>query len=747
MLKAPLFEISPLIESFYLEQTGYRKISTKEWRSINKSYRALKSIEDPMRWVFISYEDKEYPVLLKKSEDHEIILLGPKSIRLMKAKIEKDLEYWKKKLLEILESSETQKSLEEILFPGILIKSLPDGIQDMLIKAKRFDPGTIRTWGGKEFKKMASGKWVRTYSETESRGAKQAVRNVHKKILSAKSMEELLDIAKENHERFRGKDGELLPIVKEFVTAARGTKAGEKQKVEIPKKEAQPEEPKTEENKEEIESTESTYQTEESDKVQETSEETDIEVIPEREPEKDPENINKAIESATPENRSDVQAELFGSSGKDGSEKYDYKPGKREINGKMVDDYTTAIPKNMNLPNEKNILKEDRPSWIPDIPIDRMERSRFMPTFMNMPNDELMIIVDGKATIVSMEVYAGMVSYYSTYSKEKYKEDKQAYIDKTYNEEKDNVDNPEASEYRRNFAKRVVQAYESNDKKFLNKIYHKKQARILSANNMTYSQSAAYSQMGKKTSTEKWKAYSDFREELAYKMADMKFQYDENMNAHSKGRETSYGEKGTKDTLVETYGVKIKRQNGSEITPEETNEIKTALDNMYKVFGDRSSMSKKFGLKISHAGEKHQHASKFIGLYAPSYKAIGVGFTSQERGGLTLSHEYSHFMDNYLGGDDYHYASDKKGTAANEIARTFRKSMVEGSKSDGYWGRTCECFARALEQYYDHETETNLVSGTRQYVEPDKFDSDIRPLIDKFFKENDELLKSIEIIW
>lgn len=229
MLKAPLFKIEPLIESLYLEQVGHRKLTMKEYRATNRIKKSLNN-KIPARWVFIKHEEKEYPILLMKSKTETIILHGPESIKLKKAKTEKDLEYWKKKLADTLDM---EKSLKDILFPGTLLKSLPEETQDLLIKARGFSVGTIRTWSGKEYKKVSggksgSGKWVRTYSEEESRGAKQAIRNVKKKILEAKSMGELLEIVKENKARFKDKDGKALPIVAEFLKEARGSDAGVK---------------------------------------------------------------------------------------------------------------------------------------------------------------------------------------------------------------------------------------------------------------------------------------------------------------------------------------------------------------------------------------------------------------------------------------------------------------------------------------------------------------------------------------
>jgi hypothetical protein len=139
----------------------------------------------------------------------------------------KDLNYWKKKLLEILEGS-TAKSLEDILFPDVLLKAIPVDTQLMLLKARGFAPGTIREWKGKKYKKLSSGKWALSYEGTGSRGEQQAVRNVMNKINSASSMRELVEIVKMNSERFKSADGKTLPVIKEFLEAARGTEAGKK---------------------------------------------------------------------------------------------------------------------------------------------------------------------------------------------------------------------------------------------------------------------------------------------------------------------------------------------------------------------------------------------------------------------------------------------------------------------------------------------------------------------------------------
>ncbi len=147
-------------------------------------------------------------------------------------KAQKDLDYWKKKLLSILKGDVVEKSLKEILYPGQIIKS--EDILDLLQKARGYAIGTIRTWQGKKYKKLSSGKWMRTYTGTDERGERQAVRNVMNKIQKASTMEELSKIVSENMQRFKDESGKTLPIVKEFMSSARGTEAGKKEQPEKP---------------------------------------------------------------------------------------------------------------------------------------------------------------------------------------------------------------------------------------------------------------------------------------------------------------------------------------------------------------------------------------------------------------------------------------------------------------------------------------------------------------------------------
>lgn len=246
--------------------------------------------------------------------------------------------------------------------------------------------------------------------------------------------------------------------------------------------------------------------------------------------------------------------------------------------------------------------------------------------------------------------------------------------------------------------------------------------------------------------------YRDVREALKWKKIDMNIQHEENAATYQKALETSYGDINAQDDLLKSHGVRIKLQNGKEMKADHIEQIKTNLDKVYTSFGNRKEMSKKFGLKISHSGSKLMFARKALGIYMPSKRAIGVS-DSTGKFGFTLAHEFAHFIDNYVGGEKgRYYASEANGTIANKIATEFRKGMNKKSDSD-YINRTCECFARAMEQYHatknfgddviKHNAAGKPYHQEDSHVPKEKFNTVIKPLIETFLIENDHLMKGL----
>jgi hypothetical protein len=188
-------------------------------------------------------------------------------------------------------------------------------------------------------------------------------------------------------------------------------------------------------------------------------------------------------------------------------------------------------------------------------------------------------------------------------------------------------------------------------------------------------------------------------DDVNQKILDMELQKADWESSWTKGRETSYGDTNLDDSLLQEYGIRVKRQNGENISKKEIDELKTALNRVHSVFGNISDVSQAWGLKVSHAGNTKMHASKYIGLFTPYYRAIGISFAGGEaEASLTAIHEHAHFLD-HLSGKELNawHASDIPGTLENQIAVVFREHMID--VKGAYWSRTCECFARAIEEY------------------------------------------------
>ena len=179
--------------------------------------------------------------------------------------------------------------------------------------------------------------------------------------------------------------------------------------------------------------------------------------------------------------------------------------------------------------------------------------------------------------------------------------------------------------------------------------------------------------------------------------------------AYLKGLETSFGEKNAKDTLKEDYGVKIKRQNGKEMMPDEVEMLKTVIDHTYNSMGNPRVL-RKFAedrnLKISFSGDKNAFLRKAVGLYVPTRSTVVVGPGMRE----VMPHEMTHFVDDVLGekigrqagagrGRGF-YASEMQNTDVGMITAEGRRSFTKDKRTSGaYWSRSCEVFARMVEQY------------------------------------------------
>jgi hypothetical protein len=452
--------------------------------------------------------------------------------------------------------------------------------------------------------------------------------------------------------------------------------------------------------------------------------------------------ISAAINAVIPETRHEIEREVMGIP--DPPEviqipKMDFKLADTKITipyykgGQdqqvTAKDYSTVIPRDIYLVSDKNILTESKPKYIPDIDESFFKSNKHILPIYKMEENKYLVLVNQKRNSYTIREKT------------------------TVGEEQYVVVNQEVLAAMHDYYLKKIKAEQKKESQDATSRYKKKRIAIMSDNRMSYAESdliksfigniPRYDREGMK---KVWEHYNIVRQDLKQKTQDMEIQIEEYYNTHAKGRETAYGDKGLKDNLLSDYGVKVKRQNGAEINDIEISEIKNALTDIYQVFGNRSEMSKNFGLKISHSGEVLQHARSASGLFFPSMKAIGVTAKYGEKGtGFILAHEFGHFMDYYVGEKTgYHYSSDNPENEAGQIASIFRKNMIEKQTSK-YQNRTCECFARALEQYWAIKSDNLSIMkdwDKSNHLTEVIFKEKLMPLIDIFFKNNEKMLKS-----
>lgn len=427
-------------------------------------------------------------------------------------------------------------------------------------------------------------------------------------------------------------------------------------------------------------------------------------------------------------------------------------------------DYTDVPALDVVIPKIKNILDKPKPYFIPDINQDQFRRKKHTLSAVKLDEDKYLVALDGfmggvgaysfspagvnkhgNFAIMSLDTFAATEKYYQLKAKAAHDKEQIAKVAKSkesimeYLLKKRNLSEAEAKE--------EIKRYR----------FSKKRLSVLSKNKMTYDQIHMIhglhqdNERRPPSRSETWDIYNDLMKDKTQKSIDIDLQQEYLETAYTKGKQTSYGDSGTKNDLMDEYGVKVKRQNGDEINKSEIKQIKDALDVTGNLFGKNKEMNKEYGLKISHSGKVLMHAAKAVGIFHPFYNAIGVSEKYGDKGfQFTFGHEYGHFMDNRIGKKSgNNFASDKEGSTASNIAKTFRKNMNKIQKSN-YTNRTCECFARAIEQYTATETYGKDAGEFGQsykdmgnHVNTEVYENQIKPLIEQWIRENKEFLKSL----
>lgn len=415
-------------------------------------------------------------------------------------------------------------------------------------------------------------------------------------------------------------------------------------------------------------------------------------------------------------------------------------------------DYTGVEVDKIRLPNKTQILNQFLPSYLPPVEI-RREGRYDIPAVKVADNQYLLkgTKKGGPIYRVSLDVYAALVDYHLKYDRAARK----AIADYNNNVLKEALENEQAEFFplRTKFPSipepLSFESHCQSEKKRVSSRYQYSPGRVAfqqsSSHRMT--REVYYfieSEIGSGNSN----IFSHHRknlEELQQKMLDQELQHSDLESTWTKGRETAYGDTNLDESLLDTYGVNIKRQNGEPISAKEKTELQEVLNQVYSTYGNLSSITKDYGLKISHSGNTKMHASKAVGLFTPGMKALGISFgLGKDEAIYTANHEMAHFID-HLRGKEHHawHASDIPGTLENKIAATFRQGM-NTAKGD-YWNRTCECFARAMEEYgkivhiqqkhpdWDSEKINEKVS-LPAYMDYTKFYNTMIPLIQEWIE-------------
>lgn len=447
---------------------------------------------------------------------------------------------------------------------------------------------------------------------------------------------------------------------------------------------------------------------------------------------------------------------------------YIFTPKEITVNGQSVIDYTGVENDKVFLCNKKDILDKPRPSWIPELNSKGLAIDKFLPICVKDFSDGNYFVQskiftgekdsNGKSIYknqiykMSPDVLAATVDYYL--------KRKRAELKTEGSSEKVSLprgmNSMPTSRYNE-ISKLCLLCdvpslkYKNVDKSITDKAFEMKGK----------SPGKLYQIQNNVVFLEQWQP---LLENIKGKRLDMNYQKQDYIDSYSKAVETAYGDSKTFNNLYNDFGVKIKKQNGTNFSKPEIEKLSETLKKVYAHYGNLSELAGEYGLKISYADNCMQFARKSIGLYFSYHNAIGISFFNEEKQlsvagsnhlpDVTLAHEVAHWLDNQKGKESHNFfASDKYGTLENKIATIFKeeiklreksnKSAARIGKTDEihlgeYWFRTCECFARAMEQYYALKQGIDL-SEEISYARKDNFEADFVPLIEQLMEENKRL--------
>lgn len=170
---------------------------------------------------------------------------------------------------------ELAKAAEQLNSDEYMFSHLEKSLDGEWIEKAGYGIGTVRTWRGKKYKKIAQGKWVRVYDKVD-RGAKNAMTRLIHQAERIDTPEEMMKFVLANKQRFSDANGKPLDIVDRLNAVIDGkTYAGKKTELS---KVVKPAKLKNEEHKqfEEIKNKTASKQTEQKPEKQSSFSMSDI---------------------------------------------------------------------------------------------------------------------------------------------------------------------------------------------------------------------------------------------------------------------------------------------------------------------------------------------------------------------------------------------------------------------------------------------------------------------------------------
>ena len=132
-----------------------------------------------------------------------------------KAVNDRKLAELKKEVIEILKKQderEFKKAVDYLNSQEFHYTHLEKSISGKWIEKAGYGIGTVRTWKGKKYKKVAPGKWVRVFDK-EGHGTNVAIGKLIAKVQKCENVEDLMALVMANKSRFVDENGNDLPIL------------------------------------------------------------------------------------------------------------------------------------------------------------------------------------------------------------------------------------------------------------------------------------------------------------------------------------------------------------------------------------------------------------------------------------------------------------------------------------------------------------------------------------------------------